>query len=195
MSKLPDFSEEELTPKVIQLLEVARYQAELIQSLRNENATLKGNKPKPKIKPSRMDKDAGNKNKDKNSSDKKRNGSAKKKKTKELKIHNTEVMKAKNVPEGSRFKGYKEFVVQDMVVKSYNTLYRMERWETLSGSYVEGKLPESVKSHFGSTLTSYIFYQYYQCHVTQPLLLEALHEFEIEISAGQINNILTGGTA
>ncbi len=157
MPKLPNFSEDELTPKVLQLLEVSRYQAELIQSLRDEIAVLKGNKPKPKIKPSRMDKDAGKKNTDKNSSDKKRNGSDKKKKTKDLKIHNTELIKAENVPEGSSFKGYKEFVVQDIVVEPYNTLYRMERWETPSGSYVEGELPDSVKSHFGSTLTSYIF--------------------------------------
>ena len=38
---------------------------------------------------------------------------------------------------------------------------------------------------------SYILYQYYQCHVTQPLLLEALHEWDIDISSGQINRLLT----
>jgi hypothetical protein len=193
MSKLPNFSEEELTPNVLQLLEVSHYQAKLIQSLRDEIANLKGNNPKPKIKPSQMDKGAG-KSKDNNSSkNNKRAGSAKKSKTKELKIHKTQIVKAENIPVGSEFKGYKDFVVQDIVVCSQNTLYRMERWKTPSGNYTEGELPSSVNGHFGSELISYILYQHYQCHVTQPLLLEALHEFGIEISAGQISNILIEG--
>jgi len=192
MPKLPNFSEEELTPNVLQLLEVSHYQTELIQALRNEIAQLKGNKPKPQIKASNMDKGAGKGKVGSSSKSKKRPGSAKKKKTKELKIHKTEIVKAENIPAGSEFKGYKEFVVQNIVINSHNTLYRMERWQTPSGNYVEGELPPSVKGHFGSELVSYILYQYYQCHVTQPLLLEALHEFGIDISSGQINNILIG---
>jgi len=35
-------------------------------------------------------------------------------------------------------------------------------------------------------------YQYYHCHVTQPLLLEQLHEFGVDISKGHLNNIITG---
>ncbi len=44
--------------------------------------------------------------------------------------------------------------------------------------------------HFGSTLRSYLLYQYHHCHVTQPLLLEQMHEWGIDISAGQLNRIL-----
>ena len=90
MPRLPNFSEEELTPNVLQLLEVSHYQRELIQALRDEVAQLKGNKPKPKIKPSSMDKDAEKGKAASSSKSKKRSGSAKKKKTKELKIHKTE---------------------------------------------------------------------------------------------------------
>jgi len=46
-------------------------------------------------------------------------------------------------------------------------------------------------SHFGPFVTGYILYQYHQCHVTQPLLLEQLWEYEVDISAGQLSNILT----
>ncbi|VAW27190.1 Mobile element protein, partial [hydrothermal vent metagenome] len=192
MPKLPNFSEEELTPNVLQLLEVSHYQRELIQALRDEVAQLKGNKAKPRIRPSNMDKDAGNGKGGNSSNDKKRSGSSKKKKTKELKIHKKKTIKADDVPAGSEFKGYKEFVVQDIEINPYNTLYRMERWKTPSGNYVVGKLPSSLKGHFGSKLVSYTLYQYYQCHVTQPLLLEELHEFGVDISSGQINNILIG---
>ena len=36
-------------------------------------------------------------------------------------------------------------------------------------------------------------YQYHQCHVTQPLLREQLTEWGIDISAGQIDALLTAG--
>jgi hypothetical protein len=52
-------------------------------------------------------------------------------------------------------------------------------------------LPEHVSgSHFGSTLTAFILYQYYGCHITQPLIKEQLHELGVDISTGQINNII-----
>lgn len=185
--KLPVIPEVERTPIVIQLLEVLRYQTEVIQTLRDEVAILKRHKSKPKIKSSRL-----NEKDPKPGGKGKRPGSEKENKTEELEIHQTEVVKAEDVPEGSEFKGYKNFIVQDLVINSHNTLYRMERWLTPDGVYVNGQLPSSVDGHFGSTLKSYILYQYHQCHVTQPLILEGLGEFGIEISAGQINNILIG---
>lgn len=188
--KIPDIPEEELTPDTIQLLEVLRYQSELIQQLRDEIAILKGNKPRPDIKPSGMDKNTGRGGK---SSKSRRPGSAKKNKTSKLEIHKSFDIPARDVPEGSIFKGYKEFVVQNIVIKPENIKFRMERWRTPSGSYVNGELPEWVKGHFAPSLVSFIQYQYHQCHVTQPLLWEQLKEIGFDISSGQINRILTEG--
>jgi hypothetical protein len=42
-------------------------------------------------------------------------------------------------------------------------------------------------------LVSYLLHQYYHAHVTQPLLLAQLHDWGIEISAGQLNHLLTEG--
>jgi hypothetical protein len=47
-------------------------------------------------------------------------------------------------------------------------------------------------SHYGPTLTSYILHQYHN-GLTQPLLLEQLHDFGIDISAGQLERMLTQG--
>jgi hypothetical protein len=44
--------------------------------------------------------------------------------------------------------------------------------------------------HFGPTVIRFILYQYFHCHVTQPLLLEQLREFGVDISAGQLNRLL-----
>ena len=60
------------------------------------------------------------------------------------------------------------------------------------GEYLKGQLSPQVRKqgHFGLTLKSYLLYQYHHCHVTQPLLLEQIHEWGIDISAGQLNQIL-----
>ena len=190
--KIPDIEKKDITPEVAQLLEVIGYQAELIRQLRDEIAVLKGNKPRPRIKPGKMEKgDKGDKNT--KTSDGRRPGSAKRSKTKELPIHETVKVLAENVPVGSEFKGYRDFTVQGLVIKPHNILYRLERWRTPEGSYVEGKLPREVNGHFSPELIRYIVYQYHQCHVTQPLLLEALDEFGVDISSGQLSRILIEG--
>lgn len=191
--KVPDIPEKERTPLVVQLLEVIGYQSELIQHLKDEIAILKGDKPRPKIKPSGMENGDKKNNNNDPPPDGKRPGSAKRNKTKELIIHTKIPIPPEDIPEGSTFKGYKEYVVQGILIQPYNTLYRLERWETPDGSYIEGKLPPYIQGHFDPSLVSYIQYQYFQCHVTQPLLLEQLLEFGIDISKGQISSILIEG--
>jgi hypothetical protein len=57
-----------------------------------------------------------------------------------------------------------------------------------------GELSPSLNNqHFGPHLVSYILYQHHQCHTTQPLLLEQLREFDIDISSGQVNPLLLHG--
>ena len=56
MKKIPrivDIPEEDRTPLVVTLLEIIQLQQEQIQALKDEIARLKGQKPRPKIKPSR----------------------------------------------------------------------------------------------------------------------------------------------
>ncbi len=53
---IPEIPEEERTPVVLALLEIIRLQQEQIQELKDEIARLKGQKPKPKIKPSSLEK-------------------------------------------------------------------------------------------------------------------------------------------
>jgi hypothetical protein len=56
--------------------------------------------------------------------------------------------------------------------------------------FPEGVLP-IAGGHFGANLVAYILDQYHQAHVTEPLLLEQLWEYDIDISAGQLHGILT----
>jgi len=166
---------------------------EQVQSLKDEIARLKGNNPKPEIKPSRLDK-GGAEKKRKGTGKRKRPGSAKRNKTAELEIHETVEIPPQDVPEGSRFKGYEDYTVQDIEIRSHNTVYRLERWVTPEGETVMGKLPAGVGvGHFGTTLVSYILYQHYHSLVTQPLLLEHLQDLKVDISSGQLSRIITEG--
>ena len=82
-------------------------------------------------------------------------------------------------------------MVQDILIEPCNTRYRLKVYQTPDGGWVTGKLPTYLNGkHFGPTLIRFILYQYYHCHVTQPVLLEQLGEFGIEISAGQLSNLL-----
>lgn len=181
--------EEERTPFVDGLLEICLLQQEQIQSLKDEIARLKGLKPKPQIKPSALENKS---DRDKSKRErKKRRGSSKRRKTRELEIHATVEIWPDNIPEGSRFKGYQDFTVQDIVIRPHNTRYRLARFETPAGEQMVGMLPaELAGGHFGPMLHSFVLYQYYHAHVTQPLILEQLLEFGIDISSGQVNRII-----
>lgn len=193
--KPPTIPEEEKSPFVIQLQAfmehqgvIIQEQAEQIQQLRDEIARLKNQPPKPNIKPSSLEK---KKKQNSESLSGKRPGSKKRSKTVKLKIHKTKIIEPKTIPVGSKFKYYKDFVVQDIIIEPSNTRFRLKVYETLDDSYVSGELPAYLNGkHFGPTLIRFILYQHYQCHVTRPLLLEQLKEFDIDISAGRLNNFL-----
>ena len=201
LPSLPDIPESDQTPVVKallglveQLIEQVQQQGEEIALLKDEINTLKGEKKRPVFKGSKLDKNIKSNHSSKTSS-KKRPGSGKRKKTQKLVIHEDKVIKPDApLPPGSRFKGYRDFVVQDLNIESHNIRYRLEHWVTPQNESVAGQLPDSLSNqHFGPQLISYILYQYHHCQTTQPLLLEQLREWGIDISSGQINQILLQG--
>lgn len=174
-------------------------QKELIQELRDEIAILKGQKPKPKIPPSKLEGRSGkNQPKGGNPDGKPRKpgqpkGKPRKKKT-FLEVHDKPIIQPKNIPEEAIFKGFKRYTVQDIVFKPHNTQYFLARWKLPNGSYITGELPKDVHGHYGPELVSYILHQAYVCRVTENLLHEDLLARGVLISAGQLNNILIENT-
>ncbi len=193
--KIPHIPDEEPTPLVATLLEIIHLLQEQSQALRDEIAWLKGEKPRPKIKPSKLeDGSRGNGEKRDNG---KRPGSAKRSKSGELVIHETVMVRAEGVPADSTFKGYEDYTVQGLVLGARNTLFRRERWQTPDGDSIVAPLPQEVQAlgggHFDISLIRFILYQYYHAHVTQPLIVEQMQELGIEISTGQVNRIINEG--
>jgi hypothetical protein len=184
-SKLPEISLQERTPLVDRLLEYIEEQKQHIEILREEIHRLKNHKNKPKIKPSALN---SKKKKKKNNSDKNQEnipvGSP-------AIPDRIEIIEVKDLPEGSRFKGYRRFRVQELIIRLERIEYRLERWQLPNGSYVVAQLPAHVqKGHFGPTLQAYVLHQHHHQGVTQPLLLNQLQEWKFKISAGQLNHLL-----
>lgn len=190
---LPDISDEARTPLVDALLEMLAWQSQRLSELEDEIHRLKNETRKPPPPPSKMDQSCGSPD---DSSSGKRGGKPgpKRKKTAKLVVHDEQVIKPDHVPEGSRFKGYRDVIVQDLKIQPHNTRFRLAQYETPDGHYVTGQLPTGISSgHWGSTLHSFILYQYHHQHVTQPLLLEQLHSYGMDISSGQLSHLLTEG--
>jgi len=193
--KLPKNFEDGYTPRekdllgqIDELVNIVVAQKEEIQILKDEIASLKGQKPKPKIPPSKLE---GPKSNGRNKPKTPRGKHSRQKKTDKLKIHNRQRIKPKSIPKGAIYKGYKKFTVQDILLRSHNTVYELERWQLPDGTYITGDLPQEIQGHFGPQLIVYILHQYHGCRVPEPLLLVQLREIGVKISSGQLNNILS----
>ena len=198
LPRLPDIPAEQRTPLVEAVLAVVGAQQdriakleETVQILRDEIAILKGQKPRPKIAPSRLEQPPPPAPVD----GRKRPGSAKKPKNAQLTITQEQVIAFPDPPSGSVSQGYEKYVVQELVIRPEVTRYLRERIVTPDGQSLLAPLPADVLpgQHFGPVLISYVLYQYHHNHVTQPLLQDELAQRGIVISTGQINNILTEG--
>lgn len=183
---------EERTPLVDHLLRVIEELRAENRQLREEIDRLKGLPRRPTIRPSTLNAphpDPAHKKKRRG----KRPGSAKRHKTGELFIHETIAVSLEGLPEGTRQNGYEDFVVQDLKIEAHNVCYRRLRYLLPDGVSQTAPLPAHVRGHFGAGLRSYVLYQHHQNGVTQPLIHEEVLELGIDISAGQIDRLLTEG--
>ena len=200
--ELPEIRPEERTPLVEALLAIIQFLLdrnqqleETVLQLRAEIAILKGQKPRPQIKPSRLEAASPSSSQAGSSPEDaaKRPGSAKRAKNCQLTIHRTVPLDIDPLPCGAALKGYEPYMVQDLVIESKNTLYLRARYELPDGRSILAPLPAEVLpgKHFGTTLIGYILHQYHNAGVTQGLLLQSLRDFGVDISEGELSRILT----
>ena len=107
----------ELKELVLKLLEENAALAAEVAALRAEVRRLKGLKGPPSLKPSGMDRET--EPKPRRGASKRRRGS----KNARLLVDEVRILKA-DAPAGSRFKGYEDFTVQDLVVRPRVIRYR-----------------------------------------------------------------------
>ena len=157
------------------------------QRLKDEINRLKGQKGKPNIKPKSSIK--------KNEPNKKLKPKKKWKKQSKLnrvKIDDTEVIKYEgSLPDDAQYKGYRNVVVQDIVIKTNNIEFKLERYYSPSeGKAYEAPMPDYVDGEFGAGLKSWVLFWYFHSRIPENRIQQMLSDIGIIISAGEISNII-----
>jgi hypothetical protein len=171
----------------IQLREDNAQLKQEVSDLKKEVARLKGLKGPPDIKPnvtpSGMDKGTNPKN---GGQERKRRGEKQ-----HRVVVEDRVLQPQQVPPGSRFCGYEDYTVQDIILKALAIRYRRARWQTPEGQYVVADLPTGVTDHVGGELKRLILMLYHQEQTTIPRLVEFLDALGLDVSERKIVRILT----
>src|SRR3954452_3277763 len=181
---LDALSPTELKAFVVRLLGKVAALEQTVAAQRAEIARLKGLKGRPALKPSGMERASEPKPPHLR---KGRRGPVRPRVAVE-----DQVIEA-TVPPGSRFKGYADFVVQDLVLRACCIRYRRERWLTPDGQLVVAPLPSGVDRHFGPELRRFVLAQYHQGQVTVPRLVAQLRTIGLAISTRQVMRLLIEG--
>jgi hypothetical protein len=161
----------------------------LVASLRDEIARLKGGPGRPNIKPSGMEKATEPKPPGNADGKKRRRGSTRSR----LTIDEEQTVKIAAPPQGSCFKGYTSYVVQDLVIKRHVVNFRRERWQTPDGEVMTAPLPAGIDGHFGPELRRFVLAQYHEAQSTIPRLVKLLRSLGICISKRRVVRLLIEG--
>jgi hypothetical protein len=152
-----------------------------VAAQRAEIARLKGGPPRPTLRPSGMERATepapgpGGR----------RRGPVRPR----LAIAEERVVRA-TVPAGARFKGYKDYVVQELVVRAHAVRYRRERWQLADGRCVTAPPPAGLDGHFGPELRRFVLALYHQGQTTLGRLTRLLRDLGVLISERQVLRIL-----
>jgi hypothetical protein len=192
LPNLEDLCAAELRSLVVSLLgTVAQLEAK-VAALTEEIARLKRLKGRPNLKPSGMEKGTDTPPAPSGGTGRPKRRDPQPPKSARLIVDEERVLPLLPQP-GWRFKGFKFYTVQNLVVETRVVRYWRPCYRTPEGKLVIAPLPPEVTGHFGANLVRFLLSQHYQCRVTMPLLRQQLQDFGILISAGQISNLLTKG--
>lgn len=159
-----------------------------VQRLGDEINRLKGEQGKPSIK--------GKKEEGEHSTEKERRQPKqrqKRKKQKDIKVDREVKVKVdqSELPEDVVFKGYEEVVVQDIKIETDNVLFQKEKFYSPSQqkTYIAPQ-PSGYEGQFGPGIKALTTVFYFGCNMTEPKILDFFSNMNIEISAGQLSNLL-----
>ena len=161
------------------------------QQLRDEINRLKGEQGKPKTKGNTPKPPPNN-----HSSEKERHKSRprdKKSKKAEIQIDQEQVVEVDPsvLPKDAKFKGYQDVVVQDILLRTNNILFHKQKYYSASTrkTYL-AELPRGYEGQFGPGIKALTLVFYYGIGTSEPKILEFFENVGINISSGEISNLL-----
>ncbi|KPA11495.1 Transposase, IS66 [Candidatus Magnetomorum sp. HK-1] len=97
------------------------------------------------------------------------------------------------LPEDAKQKGYKDKIVQDLIIKTDNVRFKREVYysESMNKTWL-GEVPVGYEGDFGPHINSHIISMKYVNNMSIPKINEFLKNFGISISGSYISNRLTG---
>lgn len=103
----------------------------------------------------------------------------------------TRVVDPALLPPDAEFKGYEEVIVQEVRFHTDNVRFRKEKWYSPSQRRTYcATLPTGYDGQFGPTLKALVWIWYFASQMSEGKIAELLHHTGIQISEGQISNIL-----
>jgi hypothetical protein len=95
------------------------------------------------------------------------------------------------LPADAQFKGYVDVVVQDVEIRSDNVQFRKEKYSSPSQkrTYL-APLPAGYHGQFGPKVRAWVVAMYYAGQMSEPKILEVLQTAGMQISAGQLSDML-----
>src|SRR5215510_10887383 len=164
------------------------------QHLRNEINRLKGEQGTPTIKANTPPLPRQN-----HSSEQERRQPkawSKRSKTAHIPIDREQVVPVDpdRLPPDAHFKGYEEVVVQDVLFRTDNVLFQKEKFYSPSQhtTYLAA-LPQGYSGQFGPGIKSLALVLYFGEQMSEPKLAELLRSVGVQISDGQVSNLLIKG--
>jgi Transposase IS66 family len=95
------------------------------------------------------------------------------------------------LPPDAEFKGYEDVVVQDVVFRTDNVLFHKEKfYSPAQHTTYLASLPQGYSGQFGPGIKSLALVFYFGARMSEPKVAELLRSVGIQISDGQVSNLL-----
>ena len=160
------------------------------QRLRDENNRLKGEQGKPDIKPNKRPPATNHSSEEERH---KERPHQKGRKVDQITIDRTEDCRVDRaiLPKDAELKGYEPVVVQDLVLRTDNVLFRKEKWyaASTSRSYL-AELPPGYDGEYGPNVKALAIVLAYGTKVSEPQILDLFRSAGCQVSAGSLSNWL-----
>ena len=162
-----------------------------IQRLRDENNRLKGEQGKPEIKPPTAPTPPTNYSSEGERQRRVERGKRGKRGPITIDREQPLAVDPALLPSDAVFKGYEEVLVQDVLIRTDNVLFRKEVWYAPStGQSYRAPLPRGYHGEFGPGIHALVLVLAFGCLVSEAKIRELLTNVGVQIADGTISNLL-----